>query len=735
MKFFKSFVCFTILIALVACDKSRKVSDPEQSQVEQSEATTESSVEKSGQPEESAAIPQLSPQARAERLGFAKHLPRDTGVLMSFYDVLKNIDSLTANGLGKLLREQPNTPFRLGSEPLSGKGGPSALFEQEITIALGIPVGTQTAHLLKLQRRLGYFDMRSFGRSLGEAAKAGDITNVDRNGGRQGPEKFVEFLKDPESGMALLEQLAMPPLYVAFKTTPENTEQAQQQIAQMVQYVGFLGEMVEPIEVEKNGNPFRGLKIPGVKLAELLEAERVSMEETIEPDMLNRLIAAMKQRDLVVLSGMIGDYVVLFLGSSAEELVFASSIEESMVAGDALAFHDAYADKKMAVLIHGAEEAMKTMNTTVSGISDMALGLRDGLAESDGLGDTRDIEELLRLVAERQNALQQLTKSGATGTLVFVDDGLRIESFGGTDAGAVDWRAPSQLTALGDAENVLFFAQATGNQVYDQRAGALVEAVIETAYAMGTRFSELQSNGDSKPKSPWMTYLLDTKLLSEGVAMWQAISGDVREGLGGEKAVVVDLSGTVPAIPDLPEELANQSGFPRLTLVAPVADRAKLAEAWQKMNLGATAMLTRIGEINDQHMPMQKPMSSDKNGFTTWFFPLPVFNDDFVPSVTVGEKYFAASTSKNQALDLLAKAGSKQAGGGAHVMFNFKALRTFVDSKSGLLEKHGEALKLDSSTLEAMQSLAAATNGMGKLTAHSRMINGVLRTSVLITGR
>ena len=53
---------------------------------------------------------------------------------------------------------------------------------------------------------------------------------------------------------------------------------------------------------------------------------------------------------------------------------------------------------------------------------------------------------------------------------------------------------------------------------------------------------------------------------------------------------------------------------------------------------------------------MQKPISSEKDGFTTWFFSMPFFNDDFMPSVTVGDKWFAASTSKNQALDLVNKA-------------------------------------------------------------------------------
>ena len=142
--------------------------------------------------------------------------------------------------------------------------------------------------------------------------------------------------------------------------------------------------------------------------------------------------------------------------------------------------------------------------------------------------------------------------------------------------------------------------------------------------------------------------------------MWDSFSGDFGGSLGNERAWIVDLNGSVPAIPGIPQPVVDEAKFPRISMVAPVTDRAKLAASWEKMNTSLTSMLAKVSEMTGQDIPMQKPISSEKDGFTTWFFSMPFFNDDFMPSVTVGDQWFAASTSKNQALDLVNKAATRR---------------------------------------------------------------------------
>jgi hypothetical protein len=173
---------------------------------------------------------------------------------------------------------------------------------------------------------------------------------------------------------------------------------------------------------------------------------------------------------------------------------------------------------------------------------------------------------------------------------------------------------------------------------------------------------------------------------------------------------------------------------PRVSLIAPVTDRAKLASSWDKMNTTLTGTLAKISEITGEKIPMQKPLSSEKNGNTTWFFPLPFFNDDFLPSVTVSDKWFAASSSKNQALDLIAKA---DAGGESRSGFwfsmNFKALENYANDTYKLFDANalaltGSALPADRKKLIA--NSIAALGDLDKLTIHSRREGGILRTSV-----
>jgi hypothetical protein len=102
-----------------------------------------------------------------------------------------------------------------------------------------------------------------------------------------------------------------------------------------------------------------------------------------------------------------------------------------------------------------------------------------------------------------------------------------------------------------------------------------------------------------------------------------------------------------------------------------------------------------------------------------------------MPSVTVGDQWFAASTSKNQALDLLSQAA---AGGetrtGLQFTMNFKALQKFSQEMHGVLEKNSEALGISVEDLKSAAELITALEDLDKLTVHARREGGVLRSSV-----
>jgi len=710
------------VLVLGACGKKDEAKAPQEPKAVAEQSTQADVVT----PVPAVSVPALPAEDRAAKLGFAALMPKDAGAVMSLYQGNRTWKGIKSSKLWSLT----GMPTATDAPENAPATGPAALFEKEFTLAFGKSIGEQAGNLLTLNRRLGYLQMRGLAKALAEAAQSGDASAMDEAMNRYNMELMRKLLSDPESGIATVERLKMPPIYLAFRTTPDSRQAAAQQLAQLTGFLGMMGEMVEAVEVERSGQSFSGYKISGAKISASVAADRAGLEQLLEPAIVDRLIAALAKNDLVVLSGTVADYAVLFIGASADDLIFAPAVGESLVAGDALAFCDAHASKDLVAMTYGQKEALNQIVHAAGGLSDMVNGLRDGLADSDGLGDTRDIEALLRMVSEQGAALQSLAKTEAHGMVAFLEDGLKIESYGGTDSGAVDWKASNKLASLGDSPNVVLFANATGDPAYDEKAKACLEATVEAAYALAMKVSELPLQGAEMQRFKEMATMFNTKFRPDAMVVWDALKGDASAALGAESALVVDLNGSVPTVPGLPQALVDQAKFPRVSLIAPVVDRAKLASAWQGVNKGTTGILATIGKMNGKEIPIQKPISSEKNGYTTWFFPLPFFNDDFVPSVTVGDQWFAASTSKNHALDLLAKAGKGEARSGLSFAVNFQALRTFANQSAELLEKHPEALPLDASDIEMIRKLAAATEGLEKLTAHSRRENGVLRTSI-----
>jgi hypothetical protein len=545
-----------------------------------------------------------------------------------------------------------------------------------------------------------------------------------------------DLIADPESGLGLFEKMQMPPIYMAFRTTDDSRAQVAQKVAMMMQL--FQTEsLTESVKTQAGGSDFEGFKVSGAKMAAELENVKNGMQEYIGAENVVRLIAAIAKKDLVVMSGNVGDYVVLFYGSSVNDLVFAPNVESSLLATDALAFCDAYATKDISSVVYQQKESLVQIMGEAKGlVSDMAAGLRDGLAESSELGDTRNLQALLGMTEDRWNDLFALGKMDGGVSVTYYEDGLKAESCGGYDFGAVDWNANNRLASLGDGEGVLLFANTTSDPVFDAKARECIEALIETIYAGTLKMSELPIVSQDLMVFNNQFQMVDTKFRADLLGMWDALRGDFSGALGGERALVVDLSGAVPPLPGIPQAVVSEGKFPRISMIAPVADRAKLASSWDKMNVGLTHILGTISELSHKPYPMQQPISSEKNGFTTWFVAPPFSNADFMPTVSLNDQWFAASTSKNQSLDLLERV---KAGGasrkGFYMAMNFKVLDQYAVETLALLEKHADELHMSVSDIQEWGRYAKGMQELDLLTVHVRRESGQLRSSMHLKTR
>ncbi len=755
-------VCAAILGG-ASCDKSepRAAQGEDPPAVVQGEDAVEEVVA-----EESPAAPVLSAQERAAKLGFAQFLPADTEMVMSFYDAeqsarqlqalklygiiaggLEDMDAIEADFEAEDMLEEEEV---LGEKEMledeavvegeAGGNSPWTLLGREVTIALGKTAAEHTGRLLTMNRRMAYFQARAMGRAAQDYARTGNMEEFSttlaselETGGL-----MKALVEDPEAGMALLEQTEIPPVYMAFRALEGELEQSARLVNGPMALFAMAGEMAVPVEFETGGVAFIGYKLLGDKIADTLEAQRGSLEESMNPETVDALLSALRKKNLVFVTGTIGDYVVMMTGGNEGSLVLTPNVGESLVASEEMAFADSYADKQLVGMIYGDEQVWDILGKEAGSLGTYALGLREGISGGQALGDTRNVEGLLQIVAEREDVLRTLGSASDLGLVAFVEDGLKIESVGGYDRGLVDWSRPTALSHLGENPNNLLFLNVPGNAAYNETFGSYVEAIFETAYAVTMKVSELEIEALELEQMKQYGKLFDEKFRVDMLGLWEALSGKFAEGIGGETALVIDLKGSVPAVPGLPQAVVDEGRAPRVTMVAPVEDRSKLAEAWQQMDARATSLLATFSEMSGEKIPMQKPISSERDGMTTWFFALPFFQDDFLPSVTVSDQWFAASTSKTHALDLIAKAeAGGEAGNGVEFYVNFSELSQYGDETLAVIDKYAAEIFPNEVALAdfkenraSYQELVEASRDFDSLRWDVRKVGDVIRTSV-----
>lgn len=731
MKAFRSWwsVLPASAIILSACQKKEQEQAPAAAPGEV--ATTPAKVE--GTP--ALVVKGLTPGERAAMLGIVGQLSKDTESVMALYDGKEIVSRLRALKAWEFIREVAKEEEGTDPEEEIAEGAAEAgkFLGQEIFIATGKGTVPQLENLTKVGRRMNYYQFKALTHSFNEAAKSGDLSAA----GTPDEAYLMEMAKELGKDMPLVDSLALPPLLIGIKASDaESLGKAQEQLGSSVEMMfGMLGEGAKPVEFTKGGVTFKGYKLEGSFVAEQMEQGRADMEQMLEPGDVDRLIAAIKKKNIVVAHGSKDDYLMLYTGDSEEGCPLADSLENSLAASDDISYVDAYKGKKLVGFLYGEKGIPKSM---LSGsLKDMAHGIRDGLAGTDIYGDTRELATLLDMIGQKEDAIVALAKPDTLGGLIVLEEGVKFELFGGNDYGAIDHAADHKLANLGSKDGVLLFSNWVADKEYSKRAGEYGEVLVETVYAMAEKIAGLNIEAEEFAQFKQGFGLFNEKFRADALGAWSALS-TAESGLGTESALVVDLNGAVPQFPGIPQEVADQGKFFRATLVSPVTDRAKLGESWTKLEGSLRNIFKTVSEMTGEEIPMQKPMTSEKNDIASYFFALPFTNDDFIPSVTVSDKWFAASTSKLHALELVTSAESAAGDRkGAWMEFDFDTLRKFTSDWLVLLEKNGEAMvggpeKFEEfkKQLPRIQKGLAAIEEFDSVSASERVEGGKLRATL-----
>ena len=680
-----------------------------------------------------------SAEERAAKLGFVGHLSSDTETVMAIYD---------GKGIVSNLRELDAWKFIIDVvEDEGGMNPEEEIAEQaelvgqflgsEMFLATGKGTIEQTKSLQVLNARMGYYQFRAMSRALAEGVSDGNFdAAIDAVGNDQA--WLMDLAKDIGEYMPLIEGAEIPPVLAGVKVSDADAmEMAEGQIAQMLD--GVPPEMGEPIEFEKAGASFKGYLFKGETLAAELEGDRTEPDELIGKENTDRILATLKTKTLVVATGKLDDYLLVYAGSSADACPIAESIETSLAANDQISFVDGHLGNPIHGLLFGSEDLMGALDG--GGLKQMAEGIRDGISAVDGFGNERELIALLDMIGEREDSVLELMDSSTFGGLITLDGGVRFDIFGGIESGVIDYSADHQLASLGEGDNVLMFGNWVSGEEYEKRVSDLMEVIVESAYALTGKVMATEVEEGDLAEFQQGFQMFDELFREDFLNLYDGLR-TAGEGLGHENAIVVDLNAAVPPFPGVPQELVEGGRFIRASYVAPVTDRAKFGDAWKKVDLSVRAMLKSAKEMGAGDISMLVPTSSEKNDLVTWYFDAVAFSDDVKPSVTLNDDWFVASTSKTQALDLVGRAGSeaKVSRKGAWFELDLDTLREYADETLDLFNDNAEVILVDDAEefqaefprikkgLKALQQFDA-------ITIHDRKENGNRRISLHLRTR
>ena len=640
---------------------------------------------------------------RAKALGFAQYLPKDTEAFFGLYDGKGFVNDLRQSKLGKFVEARAAEE---GVDLNEVNEAPEAsmilsLFSEEFFVAVGKGAPKQVDNLVRVQSSMNFHQLKMVIAMLD--SQLGGDDGIDEQDMAMGMVKGM--LNDPKAGISILESVQMPPLMIGAKVSDEEQREGlagmiADGLAEMqAELVGDGDEdgVAETISVKRGDSEFNGIRIIGEKVVKMLsERDKEEMVEVIGAANVERLLKIAASKNFVFAAGVHKEYVMVFAGSDIEELQIAESAGDSYAANGDLAFTDAHLGKLLAVT--SVSQALTDGATKNSGgmLGSLAMGVKAGLADAKNFGDTQDIEVLLDLLVKQEKGLLDAVTYVATGIAVVRDEGLKVEFYGGNNGPAYDLKAPRKYSSIGEREGVLLFANWVTNEPYVDKVLEYVDTLGEIAYVAAGKVAGLDLDEPGLEEFRGQFGMFDSKIRPDLLELWTAVRGDLMAGLGGEGALVVDLQGGLPTVPGLPQVIVNKGKAPRIGFVKPVSDRAKISSSWSKINGAAENILKTISEMSGENIPMQKPMSSEKNDLQTWFFAsIPFQTDDFVLSVSIDDQNFFASTSKSFVEDLsaalkAAKVDPKATGSILNI--DFGVLRTYLMDWVTLIDENAEAL-------------------------------------------
>jgi hypothetical protein len=640
---------------------------------------TKSAAPAAGQPAPAAASPAVDVAKISGTYGFVGRLPKDVegfATSLRFHELWTGLaNSKWAATLLDFPPIKTNPEFvKLQDQWKSEQGQQArdllqAFFGHEFTIAMPAGFTAKLGPWVEL--------LSSYQQTMLQA-----YFMMGMSGGAPDPSKMQQILKDAAPQFVpILARCEVPPVFFAFKAA-----QARPTIdAMLKQFTKMVGSELPPaFEAGQfklsDKYDFQSVSVNAKKLVAQFQEVQLEMQlkeilgdEAKAKEALNAIVA----KRVEVAWGWVDDYLVVALGSDHAHVKLAASDAES-----ALAIGDV--GKRAAQFVaqrpHGLSYLSKGTFEALQGKVAFADQFKSFAEELQGILKPEQIEAMVA-DARRLEAKAQTLYTNTYDPAVQVDmweGGFRSEVFGGARNKAIDSSKPLSFGGLASAASLLFI-DGRSNAAYTKATADFLEDVAATLWSWYEKYGRTMIP-ESERQGAVMIEATAKPML---VDLWRS-TRKLGQGLGDESALVIDLAGPMPKIPDVPPFLA-EGKVPRVAWISELKDRASISEAWK----GYYSIIKQLAALADQSQAIPEPQMRQEGSAEIHFVPLPMPTDDFLPHVAITADRWMLSSAPSFTKELIGKSTAPSGQPmGNHGNMSFTALWDYADGWVKVVDKH-----------------------------------------------
>ncbi len=674
---------------------------PKQELVESANPEMDKQVEKIKEIQKEQKVAPVKEEEVRDVAGFAKHLPKESEMYMNVQGLSGLISSMRDSEIGKLVAEMSKKEGDDIDEAMQSDD-----FQDFIKVAgeeVFISMGDGSAKSLKTLGDTYSIYYRLYYYILGKMM----INAVEGEDDFENPEAMnqmiMEMVKPLLDEFLELENYSVPTVYAGFKVSSESDRAEFTKFLQEA-LVGVLDVNEENPEVkmfyEDSTDAYGGFKGVKIDYSKLLDALKDSPNKELEmmgisPEYMGKFTEKFKDFKVSLLVGNYEDYVIFYLGDSAASLKFTDEPTDSLLANEEMAFLKEYKGKEVVSVTYVSQEISQELDKVSTMMEDLSVGVTKFLLETESFGDTGEIQALLKKMAANGRKLERLTPPSRFGNVAYLEDGFKMDSFLGNDSGIYDLETKRKLATIAMRHDAVLSSSWVLHKENSELAVQNLEDFVNLAYQVTKLVVEHDIKDEEFQEFSDMFKMLDGQFSDNLVATWKAVRSGMSDGLGNEGALVMDLKGKMPRVPDVPTVVLENGKIPRLAMGYDVVDRSKLAESWGVIDSSSREIVAKLERLTNEKIDYKTPELAKKEGIDFWSYQLGVTSHEANLALGINDQmmFFNTSPAFVESFASDYDADGEQKRGGMDFKLRLAPVRSAAQEWMELYSEHGEAIE------------------------------------------